>query len=175
VLAGFMGTGKSTIGPPVARRLGRPFIDTDVVIETEMELPISSIFARYGEAIFRERERAICAKLSAVGGQVIAVGGGALMDPANRVALASTGVIILLTCERNVLASRLRELVAREERPLLGRNFEATIDRLLDERKSVYCSIAMQVDTTHLSPEQAAERVVELYSLACENRQVVAP
>src|SRR5207248_10394437 len=109
VLAGFMGTGKSTLGPLIARRLGRPFIDTDMVIEAEMDLPVSGIFARHGEAVFREREREVCTKLAANGGQVVAVGGGALLDPANRVALESTGIIVLLTCERQALASRLRE------------------------------------------------------------------
>jgi shikimate kinase len=171
VLAGFMGTGKSTLGPLIARRLGRPFVDTDGVIEAEMGLPVSGIFARYGEGVFREREREVCVRLAGMGGQVIAVGGGALMDPANRVALASTGVIVLLTCERHALVSRLRKSAARGERPLLGRNLEGTIDRLLGEREPAYASIPLRVDTTDLTLEQAAERAIELYGLAWANRQ----
>ncbi|MFL5734076.1 MAG: 3-dehydroquinate synthase [Chloroflexia bacterium] len=171
VLWGFMGTGKSTLGSLIARRLGRPFIDTDRVIETEMGLSVSDIFARYGESIFREREREVCARLSATGGQVIAVGGGALIDPTNRAALASTGIIVLLTCEHHALATRLLHSAERGERPLLGGNIEATVHSLLVEREAAYSSIPLRVDTTYLTPEQAADQAIELYNAACASRQ----
>ena len=78
VLTGFMGSGKSTVGPLVAARLGWRFLDVDDVIEAEAGVAIAEIFARHGEAHFRELERATIARLAADGALVLALGGGAI-------------------------------------------------------------------------------------------------
>jgi thymidylate kinase len=74
VLTGFMGSGKSTVGPILAQRLGWSFIDVDEVIEAEPRVPIAELFARHGEAAFREREQETIARLHAAGdGRVLAL------------------------------------------------------------------------------------------------------
>ncbi|MGB7546541.1 MAG: shikimate kinase, partial [Terracidiphilus sp.] len=78
VLTGFMGSGKSTVGPLVARRLGWRFVDVDDVIEAEAGIPIAEIFARHGEAAFRDREHSTIARLAATDALVLALGGGAI-------------------------------------------------------------------------------------------------
>ena len=81
---------------------------------------IKEIFARQGEAGFRAFERAACLRTASRTFTVIATGGGALLDPESRSALESSGVVILLTCEMEVLLARLRESARRGERPMNG-------------------------------------------------------
>jgi len=84
VLTGFMGSGKSTVGPLVARRLDWKFVDADDVIAAEAGSTIPEIFAREGEAAFRERERATIARLAGEAALVLALGGGAIETEATR-------------------------------------------------------------------------------------------
>ena len=163
MLAGFMGTGKTTVGRLLAAELGWPFVDTDNLVEAAAGMSISEIFARQGEAAFRARERDACREAASRRGHIVAVGGGALLDPANRVALESSGVLVLLRCERRGIAARLRKSARRGNRPLLAGDLESTIARLLAEREPVYSAVRLQVDTTGLRPRQVAGRVLALY------------
>ena len=90
VLTGFMGSGKTTVGPLVAARLGWRFIDVDDVIVAETGMAITEFFARHGEAAFRERERATIARLADEDGLVLALGGGAIEHSATRDLLLTT-------------------------------------------------------------------------------------
>lgn len=168
VLAGFMGTGKSTVGNLLAARLQRPLVDTDALIIQRAGMPIAKIFSQRGEPYFRDIERQVCLEVATTRDAVVATGGGALLDPATRAAFQAEGVVVLLTCERNALLSRLEESARRGARPLLGDDFAAQVDRLLAAREPVYSSLPLQVDTTDLDPEEVAERVLALYSAAIE-------
>lgn len=163
ILAGFMGTGKSTVGPILARIMDRTFMDTDSLIEQEAGLPVSEIFASRGEAAFRALEAAACRLVGESAGLVVAVGGGALLDARNRAALEATGVLVLLSCQAPALVQRLRESAERGERPLLAGDIGETVGRLLKEREPVYSSVRLRVDTTGRTPEQVAEAVLALY------------
>jgi shikimate kinase len=99
-------------------------------------------------------------------GVVMSIGGGALLDPENRRALEATGVIVLLVCESDTLVARLEESMRRGERPLLGENLRERVETLLEAREAVYSLVRLRVDTTHLAPEEAAERVLALYRQA---------
>ncbi len=163
ILSGFMGTGKTTVGRILAERLGMEFVDTDEIIEAEAGMSVSEIFAQQGEPAFRELESEACMKLGESQGRIIATGGGALLDPGNRAALESTGVVVLLTCDAQALPGRLEESARRGERPLLRRDFKQTINNLLQDREPVYSTFPLKVDTTHLTPEEAADAVLDLY------------
>ncbi len=163
VLAGFMGTGKSTVGRILAERLNMPFADTDTHIEAEAGMPVSEIFRVNGEPAFRDMEHEVCRELSNGRDHVIATGGGALLNHDSRAALERTGVLILLTCDQQILFQRLRESASRGERPLLRHDLEATISSILQQREPVYAAIALKVDTTNLTPDEAADAVIELY------------
>src|SRR5215472_16058077 len=96
VLTGFMGSGKSTVGPLLAAQLGWRFVDADDVIEAEAGMPITEFFARQGETAFRERERATIARLADEDALVLALGGGAIETEATReLLLNSPGTLLV--------------------------------------------------------------------------------
>jgi len=160
VITGFMGTGKTAVGQEVARRLGRPFVDVDAEIEARAGRPIPRVFAEDGEAAFRRMEAALCAELSARQGLVIATGGGALVDPANRARMMESGTVVCLTCAPDEI---LRRVSSNPDRPLLDvADPHAEIVRLLEVRREAYAAIPWQIDTTGLSIEEVAGRVVPL-------------
>ncbi len=163
VLTGFMGTGKTTIGLLLSQLLNMPFLDTDHLIEEKVGLTVREIFDTHGEPAFREHERATCLQLASRPAHVIATGGGALLDPVTLAAFQQTGIVVLLTCSPHALIQRLRESALRGERPLLRHDFEEATRRLLAERAPIYSSIKLQLDTTHLSPGEAADRALTLY------------
>jgi shikimate kinase len=166
VLAGFMGTGKSTVGPLLASALRRPFVDTDALVERTAGRTIREIFATRGEPAFRALERQAVREAAALEQVVVSIGGGALLDPENTRELEATGVIVLLACERDTLIRRLEESARRRERPMLGDDLHESIDALLRAREPVYSRVRLKVDTTHLAPHEVAGRVLALYHQA---------
>jgi 3-dehydroquinate synthase len=152
VLTGFMGTGKTTTGRILAKRLGVAFVDTDDEIERRAGMSVSRIFDTAGETAFRELEREVLRETLSGRGQVIATGGGTLVPESNR-ALARTAAIMCLTADPEAIRTRLK---GAADRPLL-RTPEA-LYRLLAEREAVYSQFA-QVDTTDLEPEETADEV----------------
>ena len=162
-LTGFMGTGKSAVGRELARRLKRPFVDLDAAIERATGSKVAEVFARRGEAAFRRMERTALAKAAEKSGAVIALGGGALLDPRNRRAVARTGILIRLTCSRRELVRRLRP--SRAERPLLaGGSLDVKVARLIAARRHAYGAARMTVSTTRLSNAKAAALIARRLS-----------
>jgi 3-dehydroquinate synthase len=163
ILTGFMGTGKTSVGQVVARRLGLPFVDMDAEMEAQAGKSIPLIFAEDGEDVFRRLERAFCEELeSKTRPMVIATGGGALVNPANRATMMQIGTVICLTCSVNEILRRVRQ-TEYGERPLLDviEPKEAVV-QLLDERRQAYDAIPWQIDTTGLTIHQVAEQVLAL-------------
>lgn len=162
VLTGFMGTGKTSVGREVARRLGREFVDMDAEIEARAGRSIPSIFAEDGEAAFRQMESALVRELSRRSNLVVATGGGALIDPANRAAMARNGNVICLTGDAEAILRR----IARQgdvRRPLLEvADPRIEIGRLLRARQESYAAIPWHIDTTELSVEEVVDRVAAL-------------
>ena len=118
VLAGPMGSGKSTVARRLAAQLGRPLLDMDAELERRFGRPIAQVFAAEGEAVFRRAEAALCHELATPQGLVVASGGGAVVDPANRAALSAGGILILLTATSAALFARLRAAGEVQSRPL---------------------------------------------------------
>jgi shikimate kinase/3-dehydroquinate synthase len=161
IVTGFMGTGKTTVGREVARRLGYPFVDMDTEIEARAGKPIPRIFAEDGEDAFRELEAALCVELSAQQGFVIATGGGALVDPANRALMTRSGTVVCLSCGVDEIRRRLTG-AGGPERPLLDvADPRARIESLLEARREAYAAIPWQIDTTRCTVGEVADRVVE--------------
>lgn len=160
IITGFMGTGKTSVGREVARRLGREFVDMDALIEARAGMTVADIFAQQGEACFRRLEAALCRELAARTGLVIATGGGALIPDTNRQSLSASGPVVCLTASPDEI---LRRLEATGDRPLLNvADPRAEVERLLGMRREAYQSIPWQIDTTGLSVEEVATRVIEV-------------
>lgn len=158
IITGFMGTGKTSVGQKIARRLGREFVDMDALIKAREGMTVADIFARRGEARFRQLEAALCRELAARAGLVIATGGGALIPDANREILNASGPVVCLTASPDEI---LRRLEAAKDRPLLDASDQrARIAALLSERSEAYRRILLQVDTTGLTVAQAADHVM---------------
>ncbi len=158
VLFGFMGVGKTTVGRLLAPRLGYGFVDSDAEAEKEAGMRISEVFASLGEPAFRSMERGIVQRLSAGDGQVIALGGGALLDPLNIEHLRRSCRMVLLTASPEEISLRTR---LNSTRPLLaGEDRLGRIRRLLDERRERYLAAAdMVVDTNGVPPIRVAETI----------------
>jgi shikimate kinase len=181
ILTGFMGTGKSAVGALVARRLGWRFVDTDSEIVARAGKPVADIFVQEGEARFRKLEREViaavaedanlCPQCKGPRPAVIATGGGALADDANLRALKRAGVIVCLTArpeaiERRVRRSaRSRPKLTESEKPLLER-----IRELLAERAAVYAKADVSIDTSDLTVEEAADKVIAAFGTAGAHR-----
>ncbi|HMA37063.1 MAG TPA: shikimate kinase, partial [Chloroflexia bacterium] len=134
----------------------------DTALAARFGKPVAQIFAEDGEAVFRAAEAELCRALAPQAGLVVATGGGAVVDPANRAALAARGVLICLTCAPAALVARL-PAAGVAARPLLAGDPEAAIRGLLAARAAVYGAIPLQVDTTGLDVEAVAERVLAVY------------
>jgi 3-dehydroquinate synthase len=158
VITGFMGTGKSSVGREVARRLDRPFVDMDHEIEVRAGKPIPEIFRQDGEPAFRALEARICHELSQQRGLVIATGGGALVNTENRKRMIACGPVFCLNCAPDRILDRLAHM---HDRPLLDvADRKEEIERLLALRQQAYAAIPRQIDTTSLSVDEVATEVI---------------
>jgi shikimate kinase len=155
VLVGMMGCGKSSVGKRLAQRLGLPFLDADVEIETAAGMTIPEIFAQRGEAEFRDGERRVIRRILTTSAPlVLATGGGAFMNAETRGAIAQHGLSLWLKAEPEVLMRRVRK---RANRPLLQTaDPEGTLRRLLAEREPLYAL----ADITVSSREEPHELIV---------------
>jgi shikimate kinase len=149
VLIGPMGAGKTSIGKKAARALGVPFFDTDAAVVREHG-PIEQLFVEHGEARFRAAERIAVTEGLNTGG-IVALGGGAVMDPATRADLAGHRVV-LLTVSPRVVAGRVRD----SNRPLLQGGDDAMTrwTAIFEERRPVYEELADVTFDTSSGPLQ---------------------
>ena len=156
VLIGMPSSGKTIVGRLLAKRTGRPFLDTDAQIVSEIGMPISDYFAAHGEAAFRRAECAVVAKAARACGSIIATGGGAVLDPENVRALARTGVLIFL--------DRAPErLCPTDDRPLAASR--EAITALYTRRYPLYQAAADLCADADGTPEQTAEWIRKELSL----------
>jgi len=161
ILTGFMGTGKTTIGKEIARLLDRTFLDTDGIIEEEQKRTVSDIFQKEGESYFRNLERQVIDDICNRSRTVIATGGGTLLDENNLTLLSKTGIIFCLTTSIDVLVSRLENSMVR---PLAVNKEMTDIEKLYEIRKDYYDKLPYHFDTSDISPENAACKIIELFN-----------
>ena len=158
VLIGMPGCGKSAIGRRLAPRLDLPFVDADEEIERAAGKSINDIFAEHGEAYFRDGERRVIARLLASGSQVLATGGGAMMDAETRRNVKREGISIWVKAELPVL---LRRVAKRNNRPLFeGRDAEAVMKELMQDRYPVFASADILVESREVPHEIIVDEIV---------------
>jgi shikimate kinase len=145
VLVGMMGAGKTAVGRRLAKALGWPFTDADMAIEAAAGTTIANIFEEIGEAAFRARERQVIARLLADDRQVLALGGGAFVDPNTRALVRARAISIWLRADLDVLVRRTSR---RNDRPLLaGGDPRARLCALLEQRDPIYAEADLVVDS----------------------------
>jgi shikimate kinase len=155
-----MGAGKSAVGRQLARRLKRRFIDLDRVIEKSAGLKVKEIFKEQGESAFRKLEQAALAAVLKEGRQVIATGGGVVLNDENVSLLKARAFVICLTALPDVLTKRVGN---GAKRPLLaGADRRQRIEDLLKEREDRYKLVDSSIDTSELTVDQVVERILEL-------------
>lgn len=163
VLTGFMGTGKSTVGRTLAKRLQYEFMDTDALIESRQQRSVARIFEEKGEPAFRAMEQEVAAELAERERLVISTGGKMLLDPDNLRALSRNGRVFCLVAEPDEIIRRLTRSHARNKRPLLAApDPERAIRELLLQRAEAYRQFE-QIDTTGKTPGQISRQLLEIY------------
>lgn len=165
-LTGFMGVGKSRIGRLLADRLGWGFLDTDQMVQERAGMSVTELFARQGEAVFRDLEHDCVREAAHLPEVVVSLGGGAIVQARNRELVRAAG---LLVCIATDLETILRRVGRREDRPLLAglgpAEKQAAVERLLAERQPFYA----QADVTvHSSDERSPEETTRILWKAIE-------
>jgi shikimate kinase len=163
VMVGMMGAGKTAVGRALAQALDVPFLDSDAEIEAAANLTVQEIFARDGEAFFREKEAQVIARLLETERGVLSTGGGAFLAEGNRVAISQMGVSVWLNAELDVLWNRVRH---KDTRPLLRTDDPfKTLSDLFHQRAPVYAKADLTVRSlADYSIADMTERVIDALS-----------
>lgn len=171
-LIGYRCTGKTTVGKALARRLGWPFVDTDRMIAATVGTSIARMVDEKGWAYFREQERQTLKALSVDDRQVVATGGGVILDNRNVSAMRKSGTVVLLTASRKTIAARMLADDATEgSRPsLTGQGLVREVTSVLVERLPLYEKAAdFAIDTNREKIEAICDRIIEKAGLRTED------
>lgn len=162
-LIGPQGAGKTTIGRKLAKMSHLVFYDSDLEIEKQTGVSISTIFEFEGEAGFRKREEEMITRLTQLDGIILSCGGGTILSPKNRTALAENGIVIYLRAKLDTQLHRTNQ--RKGVRPLLDTpDPYSKIVELETERCPLYESIAVQTyDTDEQSPSAITDHIVEYF------------
>lgn len=157
-LIGFMAVGKSAIGRTLAKKLRRRFVDLDRVIERAEGSKVREIFEHKGEAYFRQLEKQALVDVLEENNQVIATGGGVILDDQNLQILREKALLIGLSAEMDVLLARAGDAT---KRPLLqGSNRREKIEDLLRQRAARYAQAHVTIDTSNLTVDQVVKKIM---------------
>jgi shikimate kinase len=163
-LLGYRGSGKTTVAGLLAQILDRPMVDTDDWVESAAGKSIREIFADGGEQVFRDREQQAIEQIANLPEPaIVALGGGAVLRPANQEVLKKTGHRVWLTASPQRLYDRItNDCSSADRRPsLTGKAGFDEVVNLLSERQPIYQQISeFTVDTDGLTPDQIAERIL---------------
>jgi len=158
-LVGFMGTGKSAVGKKLAARLNARFLDLDTLIEEKEKRKIVDIFAKAGEPYFRKLEKEALKEVSCKDGEVVACGGGIVLDQENITLMKNTGTMICLSARPEVILERVK---GHKHRPLLNvEDREKKITEILEARQALYNSAHISIDTSDLNVKEVLEKILE--------------
>jgi shikimate kinase len=161
VLVGMMGTGKSTIGRLVAKKLKIDFIDTDLLIENEANLTIKNIFEEFGEKYFRKLEEKEFLKIKYDKPKIISLGGGAFINPIIRNKIIGHNISIWLNADEKKILERVT--LNLKKRPIIDeKNPIKTIKELKKERDPIYQLADFEINC-NLRREKIIEKIVEIY------------
>jgi shikimate kinase len=170
ILVGMMGSGKSSIGRRLAATLDLPFVDADAEVELAAGMTIEDMFAVHGEPYFRQGEERVIRRILQGNPQVVSTGGGAVVSPQTRTAIAKSGISIWLDASVDLL---LKRVMRRDNRPLLKTDDpRAVLERLLSERRPYYAEAHLKIESRDAPHEAVVDEILALLSsyLAAQER-----
>ncbi len=170
-LIGYMGTGKTTLGKKIARRLEMDFIDTDQCIEKRQGRTITEIFETEGEAVFRKMERDLLKELCEQENLLISTGGGIILDPINRKRLKEKTFLVTLTARPGSIYKRVKN---SKKRPLLQtEDLFGKIVGMMKKRRPFYEIGHIIVKTDTMSEGKAVTGIIEAYDKFCKDENFI--
>ena len=159
-LTGMMGSGKTSIGKILAKKISLPFYDSDNDIEDKLNIKISEIFEKYGESWFREQEEKICNDILKKEEFVLALGGGAITNKLIRDHIEKNTLLIYLKTNENILFERLKN---DKSRPLFkGSNLKKKISSILKDREKIYSESDITIENNVNDIEAVVEEIISL-------------
>ena len=160
VLLGMMGSGKSTIGELVAKKLNMKLIDIDKVIEKETNMKIAKIFSEKGEQFFRDLEEKITLKSLAQSGKVIALGGGGFINEKIRNEVRKNNFSLWLNWNSYKLINRVKK---NKKRPIASNLNYNELKELIEKRAKIYSKAQFKLSCDKLTKTEILNQIVELY------------
>ena len=160
VLVGMMGSGKSSIGKILSKKLEFEFIDTDIKIEEIEKKTISEIFKKNGEKYFRNIEEVISLKSLKLNNKVIALGGGGYINPTIRKYTLKNCISVWLDWKNETLINRIKN---SKKRPLAMKLDSLELQKLINKRSTMYNLSDYKINCDKLDKNQITEKIIKLY------------
>ena len=160
VFLGMMGSGKSSIGSLVAKKLGLDFVDVDKEIEKELGLSISKIFETKGEDYFRKFEEKITLKVLKTNSTVISLGGGAFINKVIRKEVLENHTSFWLNWNNEILVNRIKN---SKKRPLALNSTENELIDLIKKRSNIYSKALYEIKCEKLSKNEIVKKILKMY------------
>ncbi|WP_286231082.1 shikimate kinase [Neobacillus mesonae] len=158
VLIGFMGVGKTTVSKLLAAKLNREFIDIDEVIEKEFNLPVPEIFQKFGEKVFRDKEKELITRITKQEGKIISVGGGAFLQENIKNECLTNCTVIYLSISFENWKDRLSLII--DSRPVLQGKILGEMEELFNKRKAIYANHHLQIEVDNKNPEEVVKEIL---------------
>ena len=165
-LIGYMGCGKTTLGEPLARVMGRQFVDLDIYIEQQCGMTAKEVFMTRGEALFRKLERKALREIAAnASNTIVACGGGTPLQAGNMELMNRVGITVWLRTSVDRIVSRLVLPEQRSKRPLLNdmndNEIKDSVARGLETRAPFYEQAQLQFDSTLLESQEEVDHTAQ--------------
>ena len=162
VFLGMMGSGKSSIGSLVSKKLNIPFIDIDNIIENIEDVSITEIFENNGEDYFRALEEKITLKSLKNKKTVIALGGGGFINDKIRKEILSNHISFWLDWDESILLKRIRD---SKKRPLAFRSTDKEIKKIINKRTKIYSKAQFKINCNKLSKFEIQKKIIKIYEI----------
>tara|TARA_B100000700_G_scaffold292837_1_gene353231 strand:+ start:86 stop:595 length:510 start_codon:yes stop_codon:yes gene_type:complete len=159
-LIGMMGSGKSTVGPILSKKMNIDYMDMDNELEKLMDMSLPMIFSDYGEERFRMIESAFFREISKVGQFIYATGGGIILADLNKSIIKETGIAVFLDCSIDMLIERIKN--DKKERPLIADNMKKKMTAIYNERYELYKECSNHtIDTTKMNTDKVIQEIMQ--------------
>ena len=160
VFLGMMGSGKSSIGSIVSKKLNMDFIDVDILIEEKVGKSISKIFENNGEKFFREIEEVMTLKILKKNRSVISLGGGAFLNKKIKKEVLDNHISVWLNWEFETLVKRIK---SNQKRPIAFKLSKNELINLIKKRSIVYSKAMYKIECDNLTKDEIAKNVIKIY------------